>query len=96
MIGECQSKIRDNSAGQPVISALLPRNNLLLLTALEAAATCRASVRTWRSWDAAGRVPRAIRIGPAKLWRPEELVDWIAAGCPPRSSWEWEPRISEI
>ena len=65
---------------------------LLLLTAVEAAATCRTSVRTWRAWDAAGRVPRAVRIGRAKLWRPQELADWITAGCPARALWHWEPR----
>lgn len=64
----------------------------LLLTAVEAATTCRTSVRTWRAWDAAGRVPRAVRIGRAKLWRPQELADWIAAGCPVRALWHWEPR----
>ena len=64
----------------------------LLLTAVEAAATCRTSVRTWRAWDAAGRVPRAVRIGRAKLWRPQELADWVAAGCPTRALWHWEPR----
>jgi hypothetical protein len=64
----------------------------LLLTTAEAAVLCRTSPRSWRSWDAAGRVPAAIRIGRAKLWRPLELIDWVAAGCPPRADWEWEPR----
>jgi predicted DNA-binding transcriptional regulator AlpA len=67
-----------------------------LLTAAEAAAQCRTSVRTWRSWDASGRVPRPIRIGRAKLWRPLELADWIAAGCPPQAAWEWEPRTGRV
>jgi hypothetical protein len=65
----------------------------LLLTAGESAALCRVSVRTWRTWDAAGRVPRSLSIGRAKLWRPLELVDWVAAGCPVRAHWEWEPRV---
>jgi hypothetical protein len=65
----------------------------LLLKAEEAAALCRASVRSWRMWDAAGRVPRSISIGRAKLWRPLELADWVAAGCPARDLWTWEPRV---
>jgi len=73
-------------------AAAAPRQQLLL-TAGEAAALCRVSVRTWRTWDAAGRVPRSIGIGRTKLWRPLELVDWIAAGCPTRVQWEWEPRV---
>jgi len=64
----------------------------LLLTAAEAAAACRTSVRTWRSWDGAGKIPAAIELGRVKLWRPFELADWVAAGCPSRANWEWEPR----
>jgi hypothetical protein len=64
----------------------------LLLTAVEAAAACRSSVRTWRSWDGAGRIPAAVQLGRIKLWRPLELADWVAAGCPARAEWEWEPR----
>lgn len=60
---------------------------LLLLTAAEAAVLCRTSVRTWRTWDSAGKVPRPIRIGRAKLWRPDELREWVAEGCPERSVW---------
>jgi hypothetical protein len=73
---------------RPLSEARLP----YLLTAPEAAAHCRVSLRTWRSWDAAARVPSPIRIGRAKLWRPLELADWIAAGCPDRSVWRWESR----
>jgi len=64
----------------------------LLLTAAEAAASCRTSLRTWRSWDSAGMVPASVQLGRVKLWRPLELADWVAAGCPARSAWEWEPR----
>lgn len=60
----------------------------LLISAREAAGYCGKSIRTWRSWDAAGRVPRPIRIGRSVLWRAEELKAWIAAGCPRRSDWE--------
>jgi predicted DNA-binding transcriptional regulator AlpA len=71
----------DAASAEPAVQAPL------LLTAAEAAALCRTSVRTWRAWDAAGKVPRAIRIGRAKLWRPDELREWVAAGCPERSIW---------
>lgn len=60
----------------------------LLLRAPEAAALCAVSVRAWRMWDAAGKIPQPIRIGRSTLWRAEELRRWIAAGCPRRKEWE--------
>jgi predicted DNA-binding transcriptional regulator AlpA len=60
----------------------------LLLTARQAAAMCGKSLRTWRTWDAAGWIPRPVRIGRSTLWRADELRDWVAAGCPRRTEWE--------
>jgi predicted DNA-binding transcriptional regulator AlpA len=60
----------------------------LLVGAKQAAAMCGKSLRTWRSWDSAGWIPRPIRIGRSTLWRVEELHDWVAAGCPRRADWE--------
>src|ERR1700677_1579306 len=41
----------------------------------------------WRD-DAAGRLPRAVRIGSSKRWRLDEIRDWVSAGCPSRADWE--------
>ena len=60
----------------------------LLVTATQAAAMCGKSLRTWRSWDAAGWIPRPVRIGRSTLWRVDELREWIAADCPRREEWE--------
>jgi predicted DNA-binding transcriptional regulator AlpA len=60
----------------------------LLVTAKQAAAMCGKSLRTWRTWDAAGWIPRPVRIGRSTLWRVDELREWIAAGCPRRTEWE--------
>ena len=60
----------------------------LVLTAAEAAAMFQKSLRTWRTWDAAGQIPKPLRIGHATYWRPEELKAWVAAGCPDRETWE--------
>jgi predicted DNA-binding transcriptional regulator AlpA len=60
----------------------------LLLTARKASAACGKSLRTWRSWDSAGQIPRPVRIGRSTLWRAAELSAWIAAGCPRRAEWE--------
>ena len=56
--------------------------------AKQAAAICGKSLRTWRTWDAAGWIPRPVRIGRSTLWRADELRDWVAAGCPRREEWE--------
>lgn len=69
---------------------------VLLLTGAEAAALCRTSIRSWRSWDAGGRVPKPVRLGRSKLWRSSELHDWIIAGCPPRNSWHWNSHSAAI
>jgi predicted DNA-binding transcriptional regulator AlpA len=61
---------------------------LLLLKACQAARICGKSVRTWRTWDAAGWIPRPVRIGRSTLWRADELRQWVAAGCPRRVEWE--------
>lgn len=63
----------------------------LLLRAPEAAALCGKSLRTWRTWDAAGLIPRPVRIGRSTLWRAAELWAWVAAGCPRRAEWETSP-----
>ena len=63
-------------------------DNALLLTARHAAGMCGKSLRTWRSWDAAGRIPRPVRIGRSTLWRVDELREWVAVRCPRREEWE--------
>ena len=60
----------------------------LLLTAASAAALCDTSVRTWRAWDAAGKIPQPFRIGRATFWRLRDLQAWTEAGCPDRQTWE--------
>ena len=60
----------------------------LLVTAREASQLCGKSLRTWRSWDAAGLIPQPVRINRSTLWRAEELRAWVQAGCPRRADWE--------
>lgn len=35
-----------------------------------------------------GKLPAPIRIGGTIQWSKNELLDWIAAGCPARQMWE--------
>jgi len=60
----------------------------LLVDARELAKLLGAGLRTVRTWDAAGRLPRPVRIGGAVRWQVEEIRSWIDAGCPCRATWE--------
>ena len=60
----------------------------LLLTAKQAAKICSKSLRTWRTWDSAGWIPRPVKIGRSVFWRADELRAWVEAGCPRRAEWE--------
>jgi predicted DNA-binding transcriptional regulator AlpA len=53
-----------------------------------AAAYCDVSRDTFDRWNAAGKVPRPVRIGGVNLWPRVDLDGWIAAGMPDRSAWE--------
>lgn len=66
----------------------------LLIDAATAAHLCGRSLRTWWSWHAAGRCPEPVRIGRSQLWRPDEIVAWVAAGWPARKAWGWLPERS--
>ena len=45
-------------------------------------------LRTLRTWDAAGRLPRPVRVGGKVLWQLSEIRDWLEAGAPNRAEWE--------
>lgn len=64
------------------------RPDPLLVTARQAAEICGKSLRTWRTWDAAGLIPRPVRIGRSTLWNLDELRKWVDARCPRREEWE--------
>jgi excisionase family DNA binding protein len=60
----------------------------LLVDARELAKLLGAGLRTVRTWDAAGRLPRPVRIGGAVRWHLEEIRAWVEAGAPDRATWE--------
>ena len=67
----CQTSIARHSEESRMMECTT--TSPLLLTAPAAAILCGTSLRTWRSWNAAGRIPRAIHIGRKVFWKPEEL-----------------------
>jgi predicted DNA-binding transcriptional regulator AlpA len=38
--------------------------------------------------DKGALIPRHVKIGRLKKWRPDEIHAWIAAGAPSREAWE--------
>lgn len=46
------------------------------------------SVRHIRRLNAAGKLPRPVRLGRLVRWAADEIRDWLAAGCPDRQSWQ--------
>lgn len=57
----------------------------MLLDVRQLAALLNRSVASLRRDDAAGRLPKAVRLGGSKRWRAEEITNWVAAGCPKRT-----------
>ena len=54
-----------------------------LLTAKEAARLCNIGERSLWRWSRSGIAPAPIKIGgTAVRYRRDELLAWIAAGCP--------------
>ncbi len=51
--------------------------------------------RVSKFWSvhASGLVPSPIILGRSKYWRRDELADWVMAGCPPRTRWQWHPDV---
>jgi prophage regulatory protein len=52
-------------------------------------------VRTVRALDAAGKLPKPIRIGGRVVWLLDEIRAWLAAGAPPRAEWEARKRADK-
>jgi prophage regulatory protein len=60
----------------------------LVVDARRLAAMLCAGVRTVRTWDAAGKLPKPVRIGGRVVWLVDEIRAWLAAGAPDRETWE--------
>lgn len=79
------------STQSTIVANCRPDSNVLLVDACEAATMLSKSVRAVRAWDAAGLIPRPIRIDRSTLWRAAELQAWVVAGCPRRREWDgWQ------
>lgn len=60
----------------------------LVVDARRLAAMLCAGVRTVRTWDAAGKLPKPLKIGGRVVWLVSEIRAWLDAGAPDRETWE--------
>lgn len=58
---------------------------VLVYSARQLAVALGVSLRTVWRLAAAGKLPKPVRIGSGKRWRREEILAWIASGCPVRT-----------
>lgn len=55
---------------------------------LNAARKLNVSLRHVRRMDAAGKIPRPVRLGTSVRWLADEIESWLKAGAPERIHWE--------
>jgi predicted DNA-binding transcriptional regulator AlpA len=62
----------------------------LLVSAEQAAMLLGVSRATFWSLNAAGSIPLPVKLKGCKrtLWRREELIEFVRAGCPAREKWQ--------
>ena len=71
------------------------RNRLkpLVVNARLLARLLTCGIRTIRTLDASGKLPKSIRIGGRTVWRCSEIRAWIELGAPDRDTWEARKNI---
>jgi predicted DNA-binding transcriptional regulator AlpA len=69
----------------------VPYEQRCLLRQYEVAAWCGVSKSAASKWHQQRLIPAPVWVGGQMFWRVAEVRDWIAAGCPEREEWRWEP-----
>ncbi len=64
-----------------------PPSEPLLVSDVAAAALCGCSRSHWHALAAAGKIPSSVKLGRKRLWRREEIQEWVAVGCPDSATW---------
>jgi len=60
----------------------------LALTIRDLAALLRRSEPSLHRDNAAGRLPRPIRLNKSLRWLRSEILEWLGMGCPTREQFE--------
>ena len=60
---------------------------IILVSAGDLGDMMNISVRHIRRMDAAGKLPKPVRLGHCVRWRADEIQAWLSAGAPKRDVW---------
>jgi hypothetical protein len=74
------------------------RLRLLVADAKRLAKLLGVSVRSIRTWDSGGKLPRPVKVGSRKVWvlgGRFGIRAWLAAGAPPRTDWETQRQMED-
>lgn len=74
-------------ANNPPAERQRRRLSPLVVDARRLARLLCCGIRTVRTWDAGGKLPKPIRIGGRVVWRVDEIRAWLVAGAPNRETW---------
>ncbi len=95
---ESWRSVRPLAKGDVVLGESLPeapklrtkrrRLRPLLVDAQTLAKLLSCGVRTVRTMDYAGRLPRPLKLNARTLWYLPEITRWLEAGAPDRETWE--------
>jgi len=50
--------------------------------------------QVWRL-NAAGRLPKPIRLGGSVRWKRAEIQQWFEVGCPDRRTWDTMKEVAQ-
>jgi predicted DNA-binding transcriptional regulator AlpA len=68
----------------------IPMPTPALLTRQETAQLINVSLVSLKRWNRSGRFgPSPIKLGKCTRFRRDEVLAWVAAGCPARREWRW-------
>ena len=70
------------------VGTTTPELRPLAVDARQLARMLALSVRTIRTMDAGGKLPRPIRLNGSVRWIVSEIESFLAAGAPDRATWE--------
>lgn len=73
---------------EAVASGTLDQQYPPLLTKAHMSELLSRSVRTIYRLESRGELPSSMNVGSQRLWVLDEVLNWIAAACPPRRVWE--------
>lgn len=45
-------------------------------------------LRTIRTYDTRGLIPKPVKLGSRVVWRLDEIRAWLATGAPDRATWD--------